>query len=518
MATKVSSKLPTQDDQSVTAGWLTSGYSTYQVQSFLGHGAFSSVAKCTRMDDMKTVAIKMMKRQGSYVEHAKLEVAALKKLKSLDPDECNLVRWYRSFVDRGHICLEFEHLDQSLFDLMNGRNFRPLHLNEIRLIVQQLACALGHLKAAGIIHADLKLENVMLVNHLQEPFRVKVIDFGLAQTVRSAQLGSYIQTRPYRSPEIILGCSYTEVIDMWSLGCLVAQLFLSTSLYPGSCEYDMIRYIVETQGQLPENILTFGAKTCFFFQGDNSSTSTFWKLKTPEQFQRETGIQPKETRLLKLTSLDNLLDIRIIDCEKVVDRLAEMSDVQMFVDMLKGMLQLDPARRITPHQVLEHHFTSMHHFINLYPGSSYVSSASHMMDVSWNKSPPSHSGKAACKPQRKSRSRTTKAIQPAGSNRSGGKRKVVDVVGHANTVSTAPASEPDTTRPCSVREHLARSILNDHTYARREKPRPSNSAETERPARPRRTRKRPVDEDVPPRKRTTKRCGKKSSAGPSTSG
>lgn len=150
--------------------------------------------------------------------------------------------------------------------------------------------------------------------------------------------------------------------------------------------------------------------------------------------------------------------------------------------------------------------------------SSSVSSASHMMDVSWNKSPPSHSGKAACKPQRKSRSRTTKAIQPAGSNRSGGKRKVVDVVGHANTVSTAPASEPDTTRPCSVREHLARSILNDHTYARREKPRPSNSAETERPARPRRTRKRPVDEDVPPRKRTTKRCGKKSSAGPSTSG
>ena len=66
------------------------------------------------------------------------------------------------------------------------------------LITFQLANALDHLRAAGIIHADLKLENVMLVNHLQEPYRVKVIDFGLACDVSAARLGSYIQTRPYR--------------------------------------------------------------------------------------------------------------------------------------------------------------------------------------------------------------------------------------------------------------------------------------------------------------------------------
>jgi len=66
------------------------------------------------------------------------------------------------------------------------------------LITIQLANALDHLKAAGIIHADVKLDNVMLVNHSQEPYRVKVIGFGLAHEVPAATRGAYIQTRPYR--------------------------------------------------------------------------------------------------------------------------------------------------------------------------------------------------------------------------------------------------------------------------------------------------------------------------------
>ncbi|XP_047190218.1 homeodomain-interacting protein kinase 2-like isoform X2 [Scophthalmus maximus] len=332
-------------------------------------------------------------------------MAALMKLKSLDPDECNLVRWYQVFIDRGNICLEFEHLDKSLFDLLQERDSQPLHLNEIRPIVQQLACALGHLKAVGVIHADLKLENVMLVNHLQEPYRVKVIDFGQAQNVSAGQLGSYIQTRQYRSPEIILGFPFTEAIDMWSLGCLAAELFLGRMLYPGSCEYDIIRNIVEIQGQLPDNILTTGLKTCNFFQRDDSSTNTLWKLKNSQQFHRETGIRPKKTRRSKLTSLDDLLHIRIITSEKVAEKYVEMRDVHMFMDMLKGMLPLDPAKRMTPHQVLEHHFTIMYHFIHLYPCSCYVSSAFHMMDVcrkqdstfpQWDKSKTTNPVQAHC--------------------------------------------------------------------------------------------------------------------------
>lgn len=155
------------------------------------------------------------------------QVQALSKLKNLDPDKCNIVRWHKHFTDRGCICLEFEYLEKSLSDFMKQRYFRPLFVKEIRPIVQQvnkklagyktynkplcniknkkmflttqLANALEHLRTIGLIHADIKLENVMLVNHEREPFRVKVIDFGLAMSVSAVILGSNIQTPPYRS-------------------------------------------------------------------------------------------------------------------------------------------------------------------------------------------------------------------------------------------------------------------------------------------------------------------------------
>ncbi|CAJ1070379.1 homeodomain-interacting protein kinase 2-like [Xyrichtys novacula] len=166
----------------------------------------------------------------------------------------------------------------------------PVLLSENRLIIQQVANALDHLKTIGMIHADLKLDNVMLVDHQHQPYRVKVIDFGLAEDVSATRLGSCIQTRPYRSPEILLGLPYTEAIDMWSLGVMAASMYLGTFLYPGRSEFDMIRSL---------------------------------KSDTP------------------------------------ADRVLEMWDKEDFLDMLKGMLQLDAAERLTPCQVLEHPFITM---------------------------------------------------------------------------------------------------------------------------------------------------------------
>ena len=67
-----------------------------------------------------------------------LQVATLKKLSSLGMKKCNIVQWHQSFVDRGHLCLEFEHLDKNLMDFMKERSVRPLLLKEIRPIVQQV--------------------------------------------------------------------------------------------------------------------------------------------------------------------------------------------------------------------------------------------------------------------------------------------------------------------------------------------------------------------------------------------
>ncbi|XP_019965040.2 homeodomain-interacting protein kinase 1-like [Paralichthys olivaceus] len=377
----MSAMLPAKDNQLVPMSLLTSESSKYQVQSLLQNGTFGKVVKCMRLEDKKTVAIKMVKVQGSTANMAYNEVATLKKLKSVDPNKCSIVQWNNYFVDRGHLCLEFEYLDKSLMVYMKEHNFRPLLLKEIRPIVQQIAHALKHLMAAGIVHADLKLDNVMLVDQLREPFRVKVIDFGLSREASDAKLKTYIQTRPYRSPEILLGHPFNEAIDMWSLGCMAAAMYLGTLLYPGLGDYDMIKYIIDTQGQLPEAMLNRGHKTPKFFKLEVSFSYSFWKLKTPELYCKETGKQPIENRSLKFTSLDHIVNVRPINICNPANRAAEISDVHMFVDMLKAMLKLDPKTRITPHQLLEHNFISMRHIASMDQQSNYVRSSFQTMEL-----------------------------------------------------------------------------------------------------------------------------------------
>ncbi|KAK9540228.1 hypothetical protein VZT92_002694 [Zoarces viviparus] len=397
------SKLSPSHRNSVVVGaLLRSRYYEYLVESVLGQGTFGTVAKCRRIADRKTVAIKMLKKQD---KQAKAEMAVLFKLKCLDSDKCNLVRWHRSFFSNDHICLEFEHLDKSLYDFLKGRNGQPLHIKEIRPIVQQLANALDHLKTARIIHADLKLENIMLVNHAQEPFRVKVIDFGLASDVSAAKLGSYLQSRAYRSPEIFLGLPFTEAIDMWSLGIIAATLYLGFFPFPCSSNYDMMKYIVEAIGQPPNTMLTLGSQTGLYFQQDHDPTNSTWKLKAPEQFWRECGIQSQETRALKLCTLYDIMHIRAIDGETMFDRGAESCDMLDFVDLLIRMLHLEAAKRITPRQVLKHQFTSMCNMTWMYHLSSYVQSSSELLN------PTTDNRKAVCGSLQQPSSTTTHPIQ-----------------------------------------------------------------------------------------------------------
>lgn len=89
------------------------------------------------------------------------------------------------------------------------------------------------------VQKELTLLNISFVFFYST--RVKVIDFGSASHVSKTVCNTYLQSRYYRAPEIILGLPFCEAIDMWSLGCVVAELFLGWPLYPGSSEYDQIR-------------------------------------------------------------------------------------------------------------------------------------------------------------------------------------------------------------------------------------------------------------------------------------
>ncbi|XP_018343703.1 PREDICTED: homeodomain-interacting protein kinase 2 isoform X6 [Trachymyrmex septentrionalis] len=353
----------------------------YEVLEFLGRGTFGQVVKCWKKGTSDIVAIKILKNHPSYARQGQIEVSILSRLSQENADEFNFVRAYECFQHKSHTCLVFEMLEQNLYDFLKQNKFSPLPLKYIRPILQQVLTALLKLKQLGLIHADLKPENIMLVDPMRQPYRVKVIDFGSASHVSKAVCNTYLQSRYYRAPEIILGLPYCEAIDMWSLGCVVAELFLGWPLYPGSSEYDQIRYISQTQGLPTEHMLNNASKTTKFFYRDMDSTYPFWRLKTPEEHEAETGIKSKEARKYIFNCLDDIGQVNVPTDLDGGQLLPEKADRREFIDLLKRMLTMDQVeRRITPGEALNHAFVTLAHLVD-YAHCNNVKASVQMMEV-----------------------------------------------------------------------------------------------------------------------------------------
>lgn len=149
---------------------------------------------------------------------------------------------------------------------MRTNQFRGLSLNLIRVVVRQVLDALVVLREAKIIHCDLKPENILLKG--LETGEIKVIDFGSA-CFENRTVYSYIQSRFYRSPEVVLRFPYTSAIDMWSLGCVAAELFLGLPLFPGASEHDLLSRVIEMLGPPPPAILAKAKHTSKFFRTES---------------------------------------------------------------------------------------------------------------------------------------------------------------------------------------------------------------------------------------------------------
>uniref|UniRef100_A0A674AT75 non-specific serine/threonine protein kinase n=2 Tax=Salmo trutta TaxID=8032 RepID=A0A674AT75_SALTR len=368
------------DYQLVQHEVLCSMKNTYEVLDFLGRGTFGQVVKCWKRGTGEVVAVKILKNHPSYARQGQIEVGILARLSGENADEHNLVRAFECFQHRSHTCLVFEMLEQNLYDFLKQNKFSPLPLKVIRPVLQQVATALRKLKTMGLIHADLKPENIMLVDPVRQPYRVKVIDFGSASHVSKAVCSTYLQSRYYRAPEIILGLPFCEAIDMWSLGCVIAELFLGWPLYPGAQEYDQIRYISQTQGLPGEHLLNVGTKTARFFCRESDSPYSAWRLKSTDEHETETGMKSKEARKYIFSCLDDIAHVNLVMNLEGSDLLAEKVDRREFVGLLKRMLWIDAEKRIAPVEALSHSFMSMQHLLD-FPHSNHVKSCFHIMDV-----------------------------------------------------------------------------------------------------------------------------------------
>lgn len=151
---------------------------------------------------------------------------------------------------------------------------------------------------------------------------------------------------------------------MWSLGCVVAELFLGWPLYPGSSEYDQIRFIVQTQGLPPQQMLENATKTNRFFRQIRNPTP-YWRMKTTEEYEQENTAKSKETRKYVFNCLDDIAGLHVPTDMDSIDAMCEKADRQEFVDILRLMLSMDQEKRLTPSGGLQHKFVKMTHLSDL---------------------------------------------------------------------------------------------------------------------------------------------------------
>lgn len=151
-----------------------------------------------------------------------------------------------------------------------------------------------------------QLKTPLISCSLESPI-IKIIDFGSACDERQT-VYTYIQSRFYRSPEVLLGLPYSAAIDMWSLGCIVVELFLGLPLFPGSSEYNQVSRITEMLGLAPHWMLEMGKQSGEFFEkAQDEYGRKSYRLKSMEQYSREHGTKEQPSK--KYFSATTLPDI-----------------------------------------------------------------------------------------------------------------------------------------------------------------------------------------------------------------
>ncbi|KAJ7999272.1 hypothetical protein DPEC_G00213710 [Dallia pectoralis] len=180
------------------------------------------------------------------------EVALLKRLEQFDHpnivklmDVCATLRTDQETK----VTLVFEHVDQDLRTYLEKAPAPGLPSSSIRDLMRQLLCGLAFLHSNRVVHRDLKPENILVTSRGQ----VKLADFGLARMYSfHMALTPVVVTLWYRPPEVLLQSTYATPVDIWSTGCIFAEMFRRKPLFCGDSEVDQLEKIFNVIGLPPE--------------------------------------------------------------------------------------------------------------------------------------------------------------------------------------------------------------------------------------------------------------------------
>ena len=290
----------------------------YEVIGVVGEGAYGIVYKCKNKETGKYVAIKKFKETEDELVKKTMK-RELKMLQQLKHE--NIVDFQESFIHKGNLFLVFEYVEKNLLEVLEeSPDGLPPKL--IKSFVYQMCKALDYMHKNNMIHRDIKPENLLI----DENLNLKLCDFGFARKVKLnlknnniTEMTDYVATRWYRSPELLLsGGIYGPDVDYWAVGCIMGELADGNPMFPGENETDQINCIIKVLGNLPNELVTM------FYKNPIYDGKKLLEVSRPESLER-----------------------------KYMGKLGPTA-----IDFMKGLLQLDPKKRLNGETIFKHKYFS----------------------------------------------------------------------------------------------------------------------------------------------------------------
>ncbi|PUZ37298.1 hypothetical protein GQ55_9G107900 [Panicum hallii var. hallii] len=304
----------------------------YHVSEYLGSAAFSKAIQAHDLHTGMDVCVKIIKNNKDFFDQSLDEIKLLKYVNKHDPaDKYHLLRLYDYFYYREHLLIVCELLKANLYEFQkfNRESGGEVYFTMPRLQSIAIQCleALQFLHGLGLIHCDLKPENILVKSYSR--CEIKVIDLG-SSCFETDHLCSYVQSRSYRAPEVILGLPYDKKIDIWSLGCILAELCTGNVLFQNDSPATLLARVMGIIGSIEQAMLAQGRDTYKYF------------TKNHMLYERNQESNRLEYLIPKKTSLRHRLP---------------MAD-QGFIEFVAYLLEVNPKKRPSASEALKHPWLS----------------------------------------------------------------------------------------------------------------------------------------------------------------
>jgi len=347
----------------------------YLVESELGSAAFSTAYRCIDLSSNSTfeedgeehqyheeVCLKVIKNTKDFFDQSLDEIKILEILRQTGRcQDKNIVEMKTFFYHREHLIIVTELLRQNLFEfgkfILDNDEEPYFTIPRLCYITRQVLIALEFVHKLGLVHSDVKPENILLSSYSRA--LVKVIDFGSSCFLTDRQ-SSYIQSRSYRAPEVILGLPYDGKIDIWSLGCVVAEMYTGEVTFQNDSIVSMLSRMEAICGPFPRHMVSQGRHGASYFTNSGLVYEVVEATNADEMDTSAANVPGEDNHNAEEHQFDvyqpkvTTLAARLGFTANMMREPKTENPARMFVDFVQKTLSIDPAKRPSASQALQH--------------------------------------------------------------------------------------------------------------------------------------------------------------------